>query len=324
MQLRKLFYLMLIIPILFLNQACSDDKGTDPVEINEAEVLAKHLESFPATFPATISAVDLNSKILTAPNTIAVLDIRSATDFGNGHIQGAVNVAAADLLTYYESNSLHSKEVVALVCYSGQTAAWATALLRMAGYSNVKDLTFGMCSWNDTTANSWKNNIGNTYAAQFTTTAAPRNAAGELPELNTGKETGADIARARIEAVLAEGFSVATITNANLFANLSANYIVNYWSSEHYSWGHVPGAVQYTPGASSELTYSAALNTLPTDKPVVVYCYTGTGSGHIAAYLRVLGYDGKSLLFGVNGMSYDTMPGTKFDPATHIMGYELY
>lgn len=328
MQLRKLFYLMLILPILFLGQACSDDdNGTDPVEINEAEVLAKYLEEQDQTaaFPALITADALNSTILTAPNTIAVLDIRRDSDYAAGHIQTAVNVSATELLTYYETNNLESKEVVAIVCYSGQTAAWATALLRMAGYDNVKDLLFGMCSWNEATNAGWSNAVasGNAYATQFTNEATAKNAAGELPELNTGKDAGADIARARIEVVLAEGFSpAATITNANVFANLSANYIVNYWGEADYSWGHIPGAVQYTPKAS--LTYNTDLNTLPTDKPVVVYCYTGTTSGHMAAYLRVLGYDAKTLLYGVNGMSYDNMPGKKFDSAVDTKGYELY
>ena len=60
-----------------------------------------------------------------------------------------------------------------------------------------------------------------------------------------------------------------------------------------------------------------------TDKPVVVYCYTGQTSAHMAAYLRVLGYDAKSLLFGMNGMSYDGMPGTKFVSDAEIHDYDL-
>ena len=45
-ELRKLFYLLLIIPIMFVNTGCSDDDdgGTDPVVVNEAEVLVKYLE----------------------------------------------------------------------------------------------------------------------------------------------------------------------------------------------------------------------------------------------------------------------------------------
>lgn len=41
------------------------------------------------------------------------------------------------------------------------------------------------------------------------------------------------------------------------------------------------------------------------DKSVVIYCYTGQTSAFTTAYLRILGYDAKSLLFGTNGMFYD-------------------
>jgi rhodanese-related sulfurtransferase len=108
-----------------------------------------------------------------------------------------------------------------------------------------------------------------------------------------------------VEFLLTEGFDRAKITGQAAFDNRASNYTVNYWSTTHYGAGHLPGAVQYTP--KSTLALSQELKTLPTDKPVVVYCYTGQTSAFIAAYLQVLGYDAKSLLFGANGMMYDTM-----------------
>jgi rhodanese-related sulfurtransferase len=59
--------------------------------------------------------------------------------------------------------------------------------------------------------------------------------------------------------------------------------------------------MQYTPKA--DLKMSTFLKTLSTEKPVVVYCYTGQTSSHVAAFLRVVGYDAKSLLYGANGMN---------------------
>ena len=43
---------------------------------------------------------------------------------------------------------LATKEVVVIACYSGQTAAWVTGLMHTVGYTNVKDMKWGMCSWN--------------------------------------------------------------------------------------------------------------------------------------------------------------------------------
>ncbi len=97
-------------------------------------------------------------------------------------------------------------------------------------------------------------------------------------------------------------------------------YIVNYWpANEYIDPGHILGAVQYTPKETMKL--SLDLKTLPADKTVVVYCYTGQTSANLTAYLRLIGYNAKSLLFGTNGMIYDDMAGHKWGDAA-IMGYE--
>lgn len=327
MKLRNLIYLLLILPFLFFQTGCSSD-DENPLEptptVNEAEVLVKYLEAngdfINTTAPAMIKASDVYADLLASAN-IAVIDIRSATDFATGHIDGAVNVTTANLLDYYKNNNLSAKAKVVIACYSGQTAGWATSLLRLAGYTNVYDLKWGMSSWNSQFKASWANSIGNGRAAEFVTTAAAKNAAGEMPTLSTGKTTGAEILEARIAAVLAEGFGAAKIDNGTLYTNLSNYYIVNYWGQTDYDWGHIAGAVQYTPKV--DLKFDASLKTLPTDKTVVVYCYTGQTSAHVAPFLKVLGYDAKTLLFGVNAMSFDTMPGTKFIEATEVHEYPV-
>lgn len=323
-ELRKLFYLLLIIPIMFVNTGCSDDDGgTDPVAVNETEVLVEYLEAngnpvntFGQYIPTTTvkTNLDLNSDQY-------IIDVRSATDFADGHIEGSHRVDATEVLTYYEDNNLSDNEVVVIVCYSGQTAAWATGLLHTIGYTNVKSMSFGLSSWSSTTSGSWVNSISNARASELTTAVTAKAAKGELPELSTGKTEGSEILRARVEAVFAEGFDGVKMTNASAFDSPANYYIVNYWSVDHYNLMHIPSAIQYTPasgGSGSSLLLDADLKTLPTNKPVAVYCYTGQTSAHVAAYLRVLGYDAKTILFGVNAMAHDTMPGTAFDATKHV------
>ncbi len=327
MQLRKLFYLMMILPILFLSQACSDDKSTDPAEvINEAEVLAKYIEENigVANVQSMVTASTVYNKIITGATDQFVMDIRAAADYANGHIQGAVNVSLKDIVTYYETNNLSSYASVVIACYTGQTAGYATALLRMLGYNNVADLKWGMCSWNDQCANGWKNAIGNNFASQFVNAPTSKNAPGDLPKLSTGKKQAADILKIRIQELLASAdpFGDAKVTAASVFANLTGYYIVNYWPQNHYELGHIPGAIQYA-NSPSDFAFSAALNTLPVDKPIAIYCYTGQTSAHMSAYLRVLGYDAKSLLFGVNTMYYDLLPANKFAVETEVHNYPL-
>jgi rhodanese-related sulfurtransferase len=60
--------------------------------------------------------------------------------------------------------------------------------------------------------------------------------------------------------------------------------------------------MQYTP--KERIKTTVVLNTLPTDKTIVVYFWTGQTSAFLTAYLWLLGYDVKSLLFGANGMIY--------------------
>jgi rhodanese-related sulfurtransferase len=294
----KKFNLLLfgfLFAILFVNTSCDKDETT---KVNEAELLATYLETtdYVNTYmPSIITATDVNSGNLVG--SVYIIDIRAAAN--------AVNVTFGDLLNHMESTDLSNYEKVAIVCYSGQTAAYGASLLRLAGYDKVFSMAFGMCSWNSAFAGSWNSNIGNSKGALFVTDESPKAAAGELPVLTTGKNTGEEILAARIATMFTEGFDPAKTTNAAVFDALESNYIVNYWPANHYALGHIPGAIQYTPKESMKL--AADLKTLPTDKTVVVYCYTGQTSAFLTAYLRVLGYDAKSLLFGTNGMWYDNM-----------------
>ena len=312
----KILFLSILAALLFF-VSCEDD---NPVSVNESKVLVEYLESSGEpvinTFGQMTTADAVNAEVLVGSTNMYIIDIRSAADFAAGHIEGAHNVVANDVLSHYETNNLDTYETVVVCCYSGQTAAWVTSLLHTMGYTNVKDMLWGMCSWNSTTASAWPNGIGNTYATSLVTTATAKGEVVDLPTLNTGKTNPEDILRARVEAVFAEGFGEAKVTASTVLGAPTNYYIVNYWPETDYNWGHIPGAVQYTPKES--LTSDTFLKTLPTDKTIAVYCYTGQTSAHIAAYLRVLGYDAKSIVYGMNGMSYDNMSAHKWsDTAIH-------
>ena len=314
----KILFLSLLA-VSFFFTSCEDDETS----VNESQVLVEYLETSGGTvvnnFPVMKKSTDVKAEILTSADQY-VIDIRSAEDFTAGHIEGAVNIEANNVLAHYEANDLQNVASVVIVCYSGQTAGWVTGLLHTMGYTNAKDMKWGMCSWNETTARSWPGNIGNTYATQLVTQPTAKAEAGQLPVLNTGQTVAEDILRTRVQTVFAEGFGDAAVTASAVFGATDNYYIVNYWIQDDYDWGHIPGAIQYTPKKS--LTSDTFLKTLPTDKPIAVYCYTGQTSAHVAAYLRDLGYDAKSVKFGVNGMSYDAMPGTKWADS-EIHDYDL-
>jgi rhodanese-related sulfurtransferase len=324
---KSYFLLIILLSSLFL-VSCEKD---EPAVINESEVLATYLESTSSPLqkdfvnsdmPTIMSAEEV--KTLNAAGQVYIMDIRAAADFTTGHIPNAHNVALGDILTHIEGIDLAPYTKVAIVCYTGQTAGFATTLLRLMGYDKAFSMKWGMCSWNSDFAGKWNAAIanGNAYATQFTSTETVKPAKGEMPVLTTGKTTGEEIFKARVAAVLAEGFTPAAVTAATLFGGLDTYYIINYWPAAQYADpGHIPGAVQYTPKESIKL--ATDLKTLPTDKPIAVYCYTGQTSAFLTAYLRLLGYDAKSLLYGTNDLIYDIMVNkqmTVFN-ASQIKGY---
>lgn len=318
-----------VMSILIIFVACNEE---EKVVVNESKVLTEYLESASSPLKKDFVNTDLPTimtasevQTLNTTNQVYIIDIRAAADYAAGHIKNAKNVAVADVLTHLKTVNLTNYTKVAVVCYTGQTSGFVTSILRLMGYDKAFSMKWGMCAWHSDFAGKWNTAVsnGNAYASQFVTTDTPKGAKGNLPTLATGKTTGQEILEARATAVLTEGFTPASVTSSTVFGSLSSYYIINYWPAAQYTNpGHIPGAIQYTPKEAIKL--AADLTTLPINKPVVVYCYTGQTSAFLVAYLRLLGYDAKSLLYGTNGMIYDKMVaagGMSVFKATEIMGY---
>ncbi len=186
---------------------------------------------------------------------------------------------------------------VVIACYSGQSAGHAKIALELMGYEDVKSLLFGMSSWNSSLAGSWDNNTGTALGLAAETT----NNNGDLvvnayPVLTEDIDT---VVEDRVSAMLTAGFKA--ISYADLMGNGLENYFVmNYFGLADYEGtgtsgipGHIPGAFQFTPYASLDM--DEMLENLPTDMPIVVYCWTGQHSSQITAYLNMLGYEAYSL-----------------------------
>jgi rhodanese-related sulfurtransferase len=53
------------------------------------------------------------------------------------------------------------------------------------------------------------------------------------------------------------------------------------------------------------------MQTIPANKEVVVYCGTSHNSAFVTAYLRLFGYNAKTLRYGNNGFMHDKMVAEK-------------
>ena len=270
--------------------------------VNEFDKLLSHIEQTgdfinSKRVPSMISPTQVKNNL---DKNIHVIDIRKSSDFNNGHIPGAVNVGMNELLDYFknEINPNNFSHII-MVCYTGQSAGFATSILQLLGYDNVYDMKWGMSSWDENTAKKkWLKNRSNKYADQLEMTSNSKNEPTAFPDLNTGETVGLEILQERAEKLLSQGFKPFVVKADELFENGDNYYIVNYWPQKKYDKGHIPGAIQYEPKKS--LGRATHLNTLPTDETVVPYCFTGQHSAFVTAYLNMIGYDAKSLVYGAN------------------------
>ena len=331
---KRLWVCLLGLMILLWVSGCAH-LAPQPAPVNEARILLNFFENerdyLHNGTPFIITAQNLRVNLLTKPDKQYMIDVRSPEAFAKGHIERSVHVNIHDVYNHVKNIDAQSYENIVLICFAGQATGYLVSLLRAAGYDNAVSLKYGISSWSHVFAeDSWLKNISSMRIPEFVhTESPPKNPPGELPRLNTGKTDPKEILEARLERLFAEGFGPIMLGNCCLFHNFYSNggfYVINYWSPELYiKQGHIPGAVNYSPGDQPFRSENDLL-TLSTELPNVIYCFTGQTSAYIAGYLKILGYDARSLLFGANAMIYDRMrsnnvPNT-FLPETEIMNYE--
>ena len=71
--------------------------------------------------------------------------------------------------------------------------------------------------------------------------------------------------------------------------------ILSVRQAKDYAEAHIPGAmlIPFAKGMQEQFSQ------IPTDKPVVVYCYTGQTASQTMAVLRMLGYEAYNLAGGM-------------------------
>jgi len=300
---------LLFITFTLLSGFKSNAQQNIETPLSEFELVVKYLESngnFTNTkAPALVLANEIKENLKN--DKYLIIDIRSESWFEYGHIKNAKNVKAAELLNYFENDiKPENFDKITIVCYSGQSAAYYTSLLRLAGYNNVFNLKWGMSSWAEEFAtNIWLKNSKNTYANKLELTSNVMPEKGELPILKTGKLTAEEVLKARIKEVLTKPYKEYYVKADTLFKNTDAYFIVNYVNEEKYNLGHIKGSIRYQP--KSSLSSTENLFTLPTNKKIIVSCMTGQSAAYIVAYLNVLGYDVANLAYGANSYMNSTL-----------------
>ena len=91
---------------------------------------------------------------------------------------------------------------------------------------------------------------------------------------------------------------------------------------EHYDLGHIPGAINIP---WKNIADPENLAKLPTDQPIVVYCYTGHTGQIASTALNLLGYDATNLKFGMMGWTEDdeVLATARYGPDTAMRDYTV-
>ena len=124
--------------------------------------------------------------------------------------------------------------------------------------------------------------------------------------LATGETEDSKIALAAAQAMLADWKPVASAES--LFDNMADGddsndyFVVSVRAPDAYDLGHVEGAINIPWKVIAD---PANLANLPTDQPIMVYCYTGHTGQVAATSLKMLGYNVVNMKFGMMGWPDD-------------------
>jgi len=96
----------------------------------------------------TISQAELVA-LLEQPNQtdFIVLDVRTANEYNNGHIEGALNISHNTILDNLSRLTAYKDKTIIVHCRSGKRAVSAENALKANGFSQVRHLEGDMLGW---------------------------------------------------------------------------------------------------------------------------------------------------------------------------------
>lgn len=318
----KILHRLLAVFVVLSFAGCLESAAVAPfnISLDNTSLMLRFAESngdFANTpdAPGLIDASDLFDHL----QEITVIDVRPPADFQKGWIKNAVSTTPPKLFSLVDSlrkNGPSGK--IAIVDQNGQSAAYYTCLLRLAGFKDIYCLNFGMASWNSDFAGEWHNACKTSVdIASFSGKFYDKKPLLPLPviEFPRGGTTTDEKCLARIKEIISAGFN----ENSEYVRELSIEekkdtYVICYgllglyyggWYSQS-STGHFPGSVFYS-SPIQELRSTSYLQTLPPSGKIVIYSTNGQLSSCMTAHLTLLGYKAKSLLYGAHSLFYSDL-----------------
>lgn len=281
--MKKLFALILAVALVASLTAVSFAEEVSPVVKEKA---MNYLANYDGA-KYTIKVADLFAKI-DAGEDMLILDIRQPDVYAESHLKGAVNVPYG--MTIPESLAMIPDDVqLYIYCYTGQTASQTTALLNVAGkfaaniqggFNNGISATEGYEAYCD----------AETYTLPEATYEVDPDVQAAITKYFEDMVSKKDTAFANFNF---KPESLMELMDAEMMDDY---FVYSVRQAADYEAGHIQGAVNNPFGAGMEQNFEAQL---PTDKTIIVYCYTGQTASQTTAILRLLGYDAYNLSGGM-------------------------
>jgi len=255
-------------------------------------------------------------------NNPFIVSVRSPEDYAKGHIPGAINIPWKQIAKPESLAKLPTDKPIVVYCYTGHTGQVAATVLDMLGY-DVQNLKFGMMGWtqNDevlATTRFGPDTDQRDYAVETEVNEATETY--DYPTLDTGADDATEIVRVAADNYLSNVGSPVISADA-LFENLNDGdasndpVVLSVRAPDAYALGHIAGAINIP---WNQIADPDNLAKLPTDKQIVVYCYTGHTGQVAATVLNMLGYDAVNLKFGMMGWTADdeVLATARYNPET--------
>ena len=324
----KIAYLLIILSFTMFSGCLKDNVTTPPVfQLNDTSELLFYLEQTgdyinTENMPSLVNV----DEVYINRHTYLLVDIRSPEEYSAGHIENAINRQHSELINYLKSINSREYPKIIIISNNGQSSAFYTCLLRLYGFGNVFSMSYGMAAWNNNFSAEWLAALAqyNDILMNFNLTLVPKPDYSPLPEVQLSGGSLAEQVRNRISSIMETEYNDdftgstgdATIDFIYLADRMDQYFIVCYDQGLLYrhlilGLAHPPGAVLYSPPSMSDLSSTTNLQTLPSGSKIAFYSTNGQLSAFAVAYLRVLGYNAKSVLFGANNMFYNTLLGVE-------------
>ncbi|MFN8527332.1 MAG: rhodanese-like domain-containing protein [Anaerolineae bacterium] len=236
-----------------------------------------------------LSVADAAPEITAAADTgLLVVDVRTADEYSEGFIPGAINIPLNELTQHLDMLPTLDQPMI-VYCGSGHRSAIAMTSLTLLGYTNVRSMMGGYNAW--------------TAALNPITTAAPQVTTGAVPAVNAD---ALPLVEAFLTSIPQGYYTVRPADLATELAGTTVPTLIDVRTPEEYATGYIAGAINIP---LRDLFTQRAQWPTDTAAAIVLYDSPTHRSSIAMVALRLLGYTNVRVLGGgVNGWTSAEQP----------------